>query len=75
MGMISVCDGCGRQQPAACYHGNWQKPYLWFERTPIDPKTNQQERTIIACSPDCIELAEAKRGAEGKETNTVVLPL
>lgn len=74
MGMISVCDGCGKQQPAACYHGQWSKPHDWFERTPLD-KDGHQERTITACSRACIERAEDKRVAEGKDAMRVVLPI
>ena len=74
MGMIAVCDGCRKEVPAACHHGNWFKPSDWFERTPLD-KDGRQERTISACSRCCIELAEDKRAAEGKEKMTVVLPI
>lgn len=74
MSMISVCDGCGKQQAASCFHGAWHKPHDWFERTPLDAK-GQQERTITACSRRCIEAAEDKRASEGHERMTVVLPI
>jgi hypothetical protein len=74
MSMISVCDGCGRQQPASCNQGQWFKPGSWYERTPLDDK-GRQERTITACSRECIERAENKRAAEGHEPMTVVLPV
>jgi hypothetical protein len=74
MSMIAVCDGCGKQQDAACHHGNWFKPGSWFERTPLDAH-GKQERNITACSRRCIELAEDKRAAEGKARMTVVLPI
>lgn len=75
MGMIAICDGCGKQQPAVCSHGNWFKPGEWFERTPLD-KEGRQQRTISACSRECIKRAEDKRSAEtGEEPMTVVLPI
>lgn len=75
MSMISICDGCGAQAPAACHRGQWFKPSLWFERTSLD-KDGNQERTITACSRRCIEAAEAKRSAEtGEAPMTVVLPI
>jgi hypothetical protein len=74
MGMIAVCDGCGKQVQAECHHGQWFKPGQWFERTPLD-KDGKQERTISACSRNCIQRAEDKRAAEGKVPMTVVLPI
>lgn len=74
MSMIAVCDGCGKQQPAACHSGNWFKPGDWYERTPID-KDGNQERSVTACSRACIQLAEQKRAAEGHTPMTVVLPI
>lgn len=69
MSAESICDGCGKRQPMSCSHGNWFKPHSWFERTP------QGERTVTACSRECIEKAEAKRAADGKEPMTVVIPI
>lgn len=74
MSMIAVCDGCGKQQPAVSFRGDWHKPGSWYERTPLDEK-GEQEQTITACSRQCIELAEDKRAAEGKKKMTVVLPI
>lgn len=54
MSMIAVCDGCGKQEPADCVRGAWVKPEEWFERTPIDPSTRVQLRTITACSRECV---------------------
>jgi hypothetical protein len=71
--MISVCDGCGKQAPAACYGGNWHKPNSWFERTPL--VDGRQQQTITACSRECIDTVEEKRKAAGEESNRVVLPI
>ena len=76
MGMISICDGCGKQEQAICSRGNWFKPHHWFERTPLD-KNEVQQRTLTACSRDCIDSAERKRKAEDGDhkESSVVLPI
>jgi hypothetical protein len=72
MSAESICDGCGRRAPMACYHGSWHKPDEWFERTPF--VEGKQETTITACSRDCIEKVEAKRKEAGKQSTGVVAP-
>jgi len=69
MGMIAKCDGCGKEQPAACHHGNWFKPHDWFERTPLNDD-GTQERTITACSRKCIGVIAERTGS-----TAVVLPI
>lgn len=73
MSAESICDGCGKRAPMACYHGNWHKPHLWFERTPLN-EDGTQEQTITACSRECIDKAEANK-RPGKPPMTVVIPI
>lgn len=74
MGMKAICDGCGKEAPAACYNGKWFKPSAWYERTPLD-KDGHQQRTMTACSRACIEkIADAEKAAGG-EGMRVVLPI
>ena len=74
MGMIAECDGSGKQQSAACHHGDWFKPTAWFERTPRN-EAGKQERNILVCSRACIQIVEDKRAAQGHKPMTVVLPI
>ncbi len=73
MGMISICDGCGKQEPAINGNGSWFKPNLWYERTPLNEDGDQQ-KTITACSRECTDIIEEKRKKDGKSTTKVVLP-
>ena len=70
MGMIAVCDGCGKQEPADCLHGQWRKPSQWFERTPLGDDRTTQLRNVTACSRACIELIAERTGQ-----TRVVLPV
>lgn len=68
MGMISVCDGCGKQEPAVAINHHWYKPHFWYERSPRDEKNV----ILTGCGRKCIEKVEAKR--KGKKPMTVVAP-
>lgn len=74
MSMIAVCDGCGEQAPAACYHGQWFKPASWYERTPLDA-AGRQQRTVTACSRACIDKIAEIDAAQGKDPMRVILPI
>lgn len=63
MSAESICDGCGKRAPMACYSGRWFKPNDWFERSDGDG-------TQTACSRECI-----KKIAEKSGKTDVVLPL
>lgn len=69
MSAEAICDGCGKRARMTNHYGAWHKPHSWYERTP------DGEATITACSRECIEKVEAKRRDDGKESNTVVLPI
>lgn len=64
MGMIAVCDGCGKQASAyANSRGNWFKPDSWFERS-------DDEGIQTACSRACIDKIAKQSGK-----TSVVLPI
>ena len=68
--MYAKCDGCGKMVEAENNGRDWFKPELWYERSP------EGEHTLIqACSRECIELVEAKRKAENKQSSTLVRPI
>ena len=49
MAMESICDGCGKREPAEQGRlGTWHKPRHWYER--IDDDGIQ-----TACSRECID--------------------
>jgi len=74
MSMIAVCDGCGKQEPASCHHGQWFKPGRWFERTPLDAN-GRQLQTITACSRECIDRIADKAEPGSPQASRVVLPI
>jgi len=64
MGMIAICDGCGKQVSAyANSMGNWFKPPSWYERS-------DKDGIQTACSRECIDKIAEKSGKTG-----VVLPV
>ena len=58
-----ICDGCGKRAPMVTSHGNWFKPWTWFERSDDDGIQS-------ACSRECIEKVSKKTGKTG-----TVLPI
>ena len=53
-----VCDGCGKESPAARYENNttrWFKPHEWFQR-------GDKDGIQDACSRECVEKVSVKTG-------------
>lgn len=55
MGMIAICDGCGRQEPADTNGRDWFKPHVWYA------KSGDNGKPLMACSRDCMNTIVAKR--------------
>jgi hypothetical protein len=58
-----ICDGCGKEAPMSSSHGNWFKPYSWYERS-------DEDGIQSVCSRECI-----KKAAEKSGKTDVVLPI
>lgn len=64
MAAIWVCDGCGKQKPAAVWGDHtFKKPHGWFERS-------DKDGIQTACSRECVEKVAKKTGK-----SAAVLPL
>ena len=55
MGMIAVCDGCGKRREAINNGRDWFKPQSWFERA-------DEDGIQTACSRECIEKIAERTG-------------
>jgi hypothetical protein len=63
MSAISICDGCGKQEPMFYANGAWHKPSDWFQRADADGAQ-------LACSRPCIDKVAEKTGK-----TSVVIPI
>lgn len=56
MAMESICDGCGKREPAEHgTSGTWHKPRQWYERS-------DKDGIQTACSRECIDKIAEKTG-------------
>lgn len=62
MGVLFICDGCGKSEAGLYSNRCWHKPKHWYQRADDDGAQ-------IACSRECIETI-----AEVTGKTDVVLP-